>query len=166
MPQTPSFFIPRRLLLYNLLAGQRLSLRSGAASATQPGEPGLRACSPSADGRRRFGSVRRFAVHTTFGHGHVCWTGRGGFPAAAGHQADGRSAHRLPRMAGCLGDSGSPRGEKPDPLPLRVDLSNRNFTLDGPRGAAHPQTLSAPPPSLTSRSSPAASSKSSSDVIR
>ena len=36
MPQTPSFFIPREVLLYNLLAGQRLSLRSGAASATQP----------------------------------------------------------------------------------------------------------------------------------
>ena len=36
MPQTPSFFIPRGLSLYNRLAGQRFSLRSGAASATQP----------------------------------------------------------------------------------------------------------------------------------
>jgi len=36
MPQTPSFFIQRGCLLYNLLAGQRLSLRWGAASATLP----------------------------------------------------------------------------------------------------------------------------------
>lgn len=36
MPQTPSFFNPRRFWLYNRLAGQRFPLRSGAASATQP----------------------------------------------------------------------------------------------------------------------------------
>ncbi len=36
MPQTPSFFIQRGLSLYTCLAGQRLSLRSGAAAATQP----------------------------------------------------------------------------------------------------------------------------------
>ena len=36
MPQTPSFFNQRGLSLYNRLVGQRLSLRSGAASATQP----------------------------------------------------------------------------------------------------------------------------------
>jgi hypothetical protein len=36
MPQTPSLFIPRGLLLYNLLAGQRLPLRRGAAAATLP----------------------------------------------------------------------------------------------------------------------------------
>ncbi len=36
MPQTPSFFIQHGLLLYNRLVGQRLSLRSEAASATQP----------------------------------------------------------------------------------------------------------------------------------
>lgn len=36
MPQTPSFFIQRGHSLYNFPAGQRLSLRSGAASATQP----------------------------------------------------------------------------------------------------------------------------------
>jgi acyl carrier protein len=34
MPQTPSFFIPRGVLLYNLLAGRFFSLRRGAASAT------------------------------------------------------------------------------------------------------------------------------------
>ena len=36
MPQTLSFFIQRGLPLYNRLDGQRLSLRSGAASATHP----------------------------------------------------------------------------------------------------------------------------------
>jgi len=36
MPQTPSFFTRRGLTLYNLLVGQRFSLRFGAASATQP----------------------------------------------------------------------------------------------------------------------------------
>ena len=36
MPQTPSFFIPNGLSLYNPLVGQRLSLRSEAAAATQP----------------------------------------------------------------------------------------------------------------------------------
>ena len=36
MPQTPSFLIPRGLALYNCFVGQRLSLRSRAASATQP----------------------------------------------------------------------------------------------------------------------------------
>jgi hypothetical protein len=36
MPQTPSFFIQRGLWLYNRLAGQRLSLRCGAAAATLP----------------------------------------------------------------------------------------------------------------------------------
>jgi hypothetical protein len=36
MPQTPSFFLQRGLSLYDHLAGQRLSLRSGATSATQP----------------------------------------------------------------------------------------------------------------------------------
>ena len=34
--QQPSSFMPRGLSLYNRLVGQRLSLRSGAASATQP----------------------------------------------------------------------------------------------------------------------------------
>lgn len=36
MPQTPSFFNSRGLLLYNPVAGRRLSLRRGAASATLP----------------------------------------------------------------------------------------------------------------------------------
>lgn len=36
MPNTPSLFIPRGVSLYNRLAGQRLSLRLGATSATEP----------------------------------------------------------------------------------------------------------------------------------
>ena len=36
MPQTPSFFIPRGVLLYNSLAGQRLSLRWGRRRPHNP----------------------------------------------------------------------------------------------------------------------------------